>query len=788
MISDPSDEEKQEVKKEAPYGAYPSSVYPGDARGESAIRRNLSIFRRHLVPAASVFIIVASLGVLRAYRATPIYEAASKVLVERQTPRITKFEDVTQPGYATWGNEFYKTQEGLISSHVVLDIALQQPGMKELFPPLPAGLATPARGWAAMKYNIKALLGKAPTSPPEAWERLRGCISAKSIPESCFIVLRSQSSDPQRAAAIVNNVAQAYVRYHLLHRFEISNDAFTFLQEQKQKEEKALSESERKLQSFRETSSISSLDAADKEHPILRRLSMLNEQLTQKQLLRIDVESQCRAIEQTATGKDPLLSKKNEYIFSLPIMAQSPGIDNLRSSLVAAETEMASLQDIYGPEHPRLQAASTQVDLLSGKLRDSLKNVVLALNTQRKMLQEEEDELLRQYNGQNDRALDLAKDALTFQRLSNEVERHRKLFEVLVERMSEVQLTSDYTRTNIQVVEEASVPKAPIKPNKPQMVFMALLLGLALSIGTAFGLEHLDDTLRTPEDLEKSLGIPVLGFVPEIKVKKDVEHKTTFRALVTALEPNSSAVEAYRHIRASLFFSAPIEESKVLLITSGGPGDGKTTTACNLAITIAQSGKKVLLVDADFRRPQIHKIFGLDNTIGFTNVLVGDKTLEEAIKKTPHDLHIIENLDVICSGPSSPNPTELFESASMKKFMALIRARYDRIIIDTPPVLFVSDTSILSRLADGVILMAKSAERKRAHAQRACHQLRKLGGRVIGGILNNVKTHQLSHYYSDYYYYGYSRYHHDYYSSYYPDKDKKKKKKKDKPLHTADKT
>lgn len=269
----------------------------------------------------------------------------------------------------------------------------------------------------------------------------------------------------------------------------------------------------------------------------------------------------------------------------------------------------------------------------------------------------------------------------------------------------------------------------------------------------------------------------MLGFVPEIKVRKGVESKASYRALVSMLEPNSSAIEAYRNIRTNLFFSPLGEESKVILITSGGPGDGKTTTASNLALVIAQTGKRVLLVDADFRRPRIHKMFSLDSSKGLSNVLKGECTLEQVVQKTVHDLDIIENLDILTAGQMPANPTELLESANMQDIIDDMRTKYDRIVMDTPPILFVSDTSILSRLSDGCILVVKSDKRTRAHAARARLQLEKVHARIIGGILNNVQVSRFGHYYSDYYYYGYARYRSDYYSSYYADDQPKSRKK-----------
>ncbi len=737
-----------------------------DSWSDPVVKRYLSIVRRHLWPALTLILVFATLGILRAYRATPIYAASAKILVERSGPRVTKFEDVVQPSVEWWGQEYYKTQEELVESRAVMEIALEQPGISEMFQ---SGPVEPERFSIvrSVTRTVAAVLGIPPSTPPEPWQRLRNSVTAKHVNDTHFISVRSESADPARAAKIVNAVAKAFVRYHMLRRLEISNDVFLFLQEQKEKEEAALRESEQQLQQFREKSLISSLDASDKEHPVLKRLSLLNSQLTEKQLQRIDIEAQWRVIQQALDENTDLADTGSEKLFSVPVIQQDTTINGIRSELVKAESDLSALKDIYGPDHPRMQTAQSQIDLLQKKLREALNSVASSLGTQLKMLGEEEKELGRQYNDQNVAALDLAKSSVAFQRLENEVERHQKLYQVLVERMSEVQLTSDYTKTNVEVVEEASIPNAPFAPNKARMALVSIFFGLLLGIGLTFVLEHLDDTVRTPDDLELWVGVPALGFVPKIEVKKTVENKSSYKALVSTMEPSSSAVEAYRNIRTNLYFSRPVEESKVLVVTSGGPGDGKTTTACNLALIIAQSGKRVLLVDADFRRPQVHRLFSLDPKTGLSNILIGDATLQQAVKKSVHDLEVIDRLDILCAGPTPPNPTELLESAGTRKLIAEMRDKYDRVIIDTPPVLFVSDACILSTLSDGVILVVKSEKRTRGHAARARKQLAKVSAKVIGGILNGVKVSRFGHYYSDYFYHGYARYSSDYYSSYY---------------------
>jgi capsular exopolysaccharide synthesis family protein len=388
------------------------------------------------------------------------------------------------------------------------------------------------------------------------------------------------------------------------------------------------------------------------------------------------------------------------------------------------------------------------------------------------MLTNQENELRAQYDMQNASALELSKESLAYDRLMSEVTRQRKLFDLVVERLHEVNLTGDYAKTNVEVADAAQVPKEAVSPRKGRDAALSLLLGLFLGVGLAFVTEYMDDTVKTPEDMESKAGLPVLGFVPAIRGSDgSASKKFGDRGRISVMEPASSVTEAYRGIRTSLFFSAPAEETRVLVVTSGGAGDGKTTTAANLAIVIGQSGKRVLLIDADCRRPRMHDIFGLSNETGLSSVLVGGVTLQDAVQQ-PLDEQgkPVEAVDVLVAGPKTPNPAELLGSAAMRTLLAQARQQYDQVLIDTPPVLFVADACILAAASDGVVLVVKSAKNTRSLARRTREQLEGVNAHVLGGVLNDVRLTRLGYHYSDYHHYGYSRYYKDYAKAYYADR------------------
>lgn len=731
------------------------------------LKQYIGILRRRIWAVLTAFVIVVTLGTVHAFKATPMFLGQAKVLIEKQTPHVMDFEDVVE--LEVRDRNYYRTQEELLRSRTVLEKALEAPGMRELFEADAGGTATSSL-LSEIRRTVSALLGTPPARPPEPWQRLRTVISVEQMRNTHLLAISVENPDAACAARIANAVAGSFQRYHLERKLAVSNEAFAFLQDQTEEQQQKLIEAENTLQRFREQVKIVSLNVGDAGNPVLVRLSRLNAELTEAQLSRIALEAELKVVEEAVSADDEDLLSGNESLLSLPQVRADPTVAAIRAGLVNAEKEVMALADTYGPDHPQLRAAEARVDLLRSKLREALGQIASSLAPQLETLGGREQELQGQYETQNQLALELARHSLIYGRLQNEVARHRRLFDVLVERMREVDLTTGYTKTNVEVVEAAEIARLPIRPRKVRLVVTSVILGLLLGIALAFFFEYMDDTIKTPEDLEDRVGVPVLGFVPAMNTKGTGAESFAHRGMVSTLEPTSSVTEAYRNIRTSLFFSAPPEEARALVITSGGPGDGKTTTAANLALVIAQSGKRVLLVDADFRRPMLHNVFRIRSRTGATTVLVGEATLEEAVRQPSNNGKPIDNLDVLIAGPKPPNPAELLDSERMRQLLEEARQKYDRVLLDTPPVLFVADASILGALSDGVIMVVKSAKNTRSLATRAREQLEGVNARILGGILNDVRVSHLGYYYSDYYYHGYSRYYRDYDSSYYSGK------------------
>ena len=295
---------------------------------------------------------------------------------------------------------------------------------------------------------------------------------------------------------------------------------------------------------------------------------------------------------------------------------------------------------------------------------------------------------------------------------------------------------------NVQVIDKAEIPQNAIKPREMLNMAIAGLLGLMLSFGIVFLLEYLDNTIKSPGDVEKYLELPTIGTIPEIN-EKDHSHK-----IIAMDNPKSPIAEAYRTLRTNLQFSSLDKEMRSIVVTSTGPGEGKTTTICNLAVTMAQSGIKVLLIDCDLRKSQVHKHFELSNNRGITNVLARHASFEEAVKRTQ-----TMGLDILTAGPKPPNPAELVGSNVMKEFIREMTKEYDRVLIDAPPVGVVTDAALLSTIVDGTILVVASGQVNIDATQRSKSLLQKVNANILGGLLNKIQVDGKGYY--GYYYYDY---------------------------------
>ncbi|HEV3485341.1 MAG TPA: polysaccharide biosynthesis tyrosine autokinase [Vicinamibacterales bacterium] len=392
-----------------------------------------------------------------------------------------------------------------------------------------------------------------------------------------------------------------------------------------------------------------------------------------------------------------------------------------------------------------MQKIETQIQNARATLTAQRQRVLESVRNEYQAAVAEERSFSASLEDQKAQAMDLDRKSGTYLVLQRQADSDRQIWQSLLQQEKELRVISNSRQNNVQVMDLADVPTSPYSPNARRDWFYAVLAGMVVACALAFGIEYLDDSVKTPEDVSKRLKLPLLGLVPAIRGQRV--------PLLSEPVPHDFG-EAFRSLRTSLVFTSGAEGPRIIAVTSSQPLEGKTTTACNLAMALALGGSRVLLIDADMRRPGLHKVVGVQNAVGLSHLLVGQVRVREAVQRTSE-----QNLFVISAGRTPPNPSELLASERMKSFVAnLSTGPFDWVIIDTPPVLAVTDAVVVARAVSGVVFVIGSEMTRRVHAERAVETL--LAGRPksIGAVLNRVDFDRNKYYYSRYYGYHYKSY------------------------------
>jgi len=379
------------------------------------------------------------------------------------------------------------------------------------------------------------------------------------------------------------------------------------------------------------------------------------------------------------------------------------------------------------------------LEILQSKKNQEVRRLIESVKNEYELSVADEKNLQQQMVETKADALNLNEKLFQYRTYQREMETNRQLYDALLMKMKDQNITGEIQPINLWVVERAQVPQFPYKPNKKKNLLLGLIVGLFGGIGLAFFIEYLDQSIKYPDETERALGLPVLGMVPLLK-RKDGNIDT-----VMTDQPRSTTAENYRALRTSVLLSSSTHPPRKILITSAAAGAGKSTTSVNLARAIAQSGKKVLLIDADLRKPRLHKIFGIDPEYGLSSYLAGWSKSAVLLRTSE------ENLAFLPAGPIPPNPSELLTSAMMKELIDNLIDQVDYIVCDSPPLQSVVDARILSQIFDGAILVAKGKQTTYDMARRALKQLQDVNAPVLGVVINALELKKNDYYYANYY-------------------------------------
>jgi len=714
----------------------PMQGYPvGEPLG---LRHHLNLLKRRWLTILAAVVIVVTLGSLYTFRKTPIYRASALLQIERTIPALTPFDKVEQ----FRDQNYLETQLKLITSKAVLEKALEDDRLSTIFTgEEDAELRNPGLT-ATIKEKVDKLLSPEPARKLEPWEQLRGAVKARAVPKTNLVEVSVESSNPSLAALVANTIARAYVAHSVATRQASAGEAFDMLQLQRREQEKALTQAEDALLEYRQKTAIPQLGVPQSESLVLKRLNTLSEEYNAIQIERIAMGVSAQAIEEE-------LNKTNDVMDLMAVkeVREDPMVSSLYNQVVQLRGEMEATAQIFGAKHPKTVAVGTRVKEVEEQLRQAISQVADSVQAQYAMLKQREQELLTALQQQNQLALEAARKSTVYERLRREVDRQTRVFEAIVDRMKEVDLTKDTRITNVSLEQEAEVPRIPVSPNKKRALFLALFLGLIFGVAAAYGLEYLDDTVKSPDSVEHDLGVPWLGYVPRIRSQRSDLDGLAERARWATDHPRSREAEAFRSIRTNVYFSAPRGELKSLMITSAIPQEGKTVVAANFASICAMAGERVLLVDADLRRPMIHQALGLERKPGLSDVIVQGLSAKDVVQTVRIGLH------VLTGGSRVPNPSELVGSKAAAELMKSLESLYDVVIYDAPPTLFMADTAPLVRHCSGTLLVVKTAKCRRSTASGAIKQIKALGGHFVGVVLNDVRPGILRAYGTEGYYY-----------------------------------
>jgi polysaccharide biosynthesis transport protein len=672
---------------------------------EIHLRDRLSVFHRYRYIAVLAFVAVFSSAAFYAYSQTPLYRASARLMIELEDERSLTMEGLSAGNNSLAYQDpepYFQTQYRILTGRELAKHVADTLGtarLRELGP--------------TREAQIGALPSRVSVDP----------VRASRLVDVGFV-----SADPALAALAVNALAEGYVQQNLELRRQNMERSLEWLSQELARQKMLVESSERAMAQYREDQNALSLE--DRQNIVIARLNQLNDAATRARTNRAQKESLYRRIEALGPSTSP---------DSLPGILQNPYIQSLKSQLAELERRRALLSERYGEKHPEMLTVNASIQDATRQLNVEMAKAVDAIRHDYESARLEESTLAAALDEQKAVATDLDRKNVNYTVLQREAESNRELYQTLLKREKELQVLANSRGNNVRLVDQASIPGAPFSPNLRRASMLGGIVALLVAIGLVLVLDYLDDTIKTPEDITR-LGLPFLALLPAVPSRRGRP----------VLAGSNDFSESIRSLRTSLALSSNAQGNNVVLVTSAQPLEGKTTTACNLATALAYGGQKVLLIDADMRRPGVHRGLGIENPCGLSDLLGGRATLADAVQRLAEP-----DLWVMPAGSTPPNPSELLGSTRMESLMAQVHAGpFDWVIIDTPPVLAVTDASILTRWVSGVAFVVGSEMTRRRLAERAIETLSAGRPRILGAVLNRVNVSRNRYYYARHYGYG----------------------------------
>jgi capsular exopolysaccharide synthesis family protein len=706
------------------------------------------LYKQRWIAVTSFLIVVIGMA-LYSFTATPIYEARAKILIEAENPNVVSFKEVIEESQAR--SDYYQTQYNILQSRSLARKTLDSLQLWEHqtirgVVDEPTFSVGKLMGFAASVAGVFAGASE-PASPrpdesaPESAgiDRLLGGLSVAPVRNSRIVDLKFRSPDPALATTIVNAHARGYIEQNLEFKFLSSKEASDWLAARLTEQRAQVEAAETALQTYRESNHTIAPDGG--QNIVVQKLADLNTAVTKAKTDRIEKEALFNRLQ--SLQHDPAA------IETFPAILTNTFIQQLKGELASLQRQHSDLAQKLGERHPELINVRSAIASAQARLEGEIGKVVQAVQNQFLAAEAQERSLTGALEAQKNEALSMNRKAIEYGVLSRDVESTRQVYESLLQRAKETGVSSELRTSNIRIVDPAEVPRDPVLPRTRRNLVLSAVGGLLLATVLAFFFEYLDDRVKTPDEIRTRLGLPYLGLIPQVEKNKVRGAPLTNNGMPPDFR------EALQVVQTNVLFSMVEPGSHSVLVTSAVPSEGKTMVASNLALGLAQLGSKVVLVDADMRRPSVHEIFGTAQEPGLSNVMVGNAQLHKAIRLTP-----VPGLSLLAAGRIPPNPIELVATQRFKDFLDLLKKEYDWVVVDSPPVMAVADAAVLSRVTSGVLFVVGAEMSRRATVEAAIERLHAAKAHFLGGVLNRVDLTRNAYYYSRYYRPDYRKYYH----------------------------